>query len=173
MTTLRIVASLAALTTVSSIISGAEPMRVRPTPVDPVVQTMTRMRVFSTLLADHQRVRGTYPLADGRLHPLRDALGTGLNGAGPYEAVDAWGRPIWYRASDASSLGYGALHQLISYGADGEPDEDYAGEPLHSGRFQPILDALEPSNDLVLIGVPTRTGLSDSSRIGVVELGDG
>jgi hypothetical protein len=106
---------------------------------------MTRMRIFSTVLADYQRVAGTYPLADGRLHPLRDALGPGLHDAVPDQAVDAWGHLIWYRAN-------GQLHQLISYGADGRRDKDHAGEPLYSSRSQPIVDAPEPTNDLVLIG---------------------
>jgi hypothetical protein len=101
------------------------------------------MRVASTLLVDERRNAGIYPLADSRLHSLRDGLGPRFGEPSPNELRDAWGHPIWYRSN-------GEVHQLISYGADGQSDENYPAQRLNSGRFQVIVDAADPSNDLVL-----------------------
>ena len=112
-------------------------------PIDPVALTMTRMRVASSLLVDARRNAGTYPFADSKLHSLGDVLEPRFGEPSPNDLRDAWGHPIWYRSN-------GEVHQLISYGADGQPDENYPAQRLNSGRFQAITDAADPSNDLVL-----------------------
>jgi hypothetical protein len=112
---------------------------------DFVVLAMREMRVVSSLLEDQRRVQGTYPAADGEFHPLREVLTPGVGGRAPLTVNDVWGHPIWYRANSDT-------HQLISYGPDGIPDEDYAQQRLHSGRYAPIVEPPVPTGDLVLIG---------------------
>jgi hypothetical protein len=143
MTQRNLISCLLALGVVSCLASGEERSQPSSARVDPVAQTMTKMRVASTLLVDERRKSGTYPLADGMLHPLRDVFASSPAAAGPNEAIDAWGHTIWYRANQE-------VHQLISYGADGQADEDYAAVRLYSGRFQMVVDAPDPRNDLVM-----------------------
>ncbi len=143
MTRLRLITCLLILITASLLASGGEPLQLSSTPVDLVAQTMTRMRLASTLLVDERRSAGIYPLADSRLHSLRDVFGPRFGEPSPNELRDAWENPIWYRSN-------GEVHQLISYGADGQPDENYAAQRLYSGRFQVIVDAPDPRNDLVM-----------------------
>jgi len=140
----RIAAVLISLATTTSFASGETPRAISAVPDDPVAQTMTRMRILSTLLIDQQRRDGGFPLADGRLHRAQDALGSepGVRAARPVR--DGWGHPIWYRA-------IGGAHQLISYGADGIPDQTYENQNLYLGRFRPIIEAPDPRSDLVLI----------------------
>jgi hypothetical protein len=140
----RIAAFLISLATTTSFASGHTPSVTSAAPDDPVAQTMTTMRVLSTLLVDQQRRNGGFPLADGKLHRVQDALGPepGVRAAKPFR--DGWGDPLWYRA-------IGAAHQLISYGADGSPDQSYEILNLYLGRFRPVVDAPDPRNDLVLI----------------------
>jgi type II secretion system (T2SS) protein G len=109
---------------------------------DPVQETMTKMRLFSTLLEEHRREDGTYPMADEKLHSLREVLAQDLTGRDRLDAFDAWNHPIWYRANHD-------FQELISYGSDGTPDQDYEASRLTSGRFARILDARDPSSDLV------------------------
>lgn len=143
MTRVRLITCLLILVPASWLALGGGPLQLVSAPVDPVALTMSRMRVASTLLLDELRTTGTYPLADGKLYPLRNALGQGLGEPSPNEFRDAWGHSILYRATRE-------VHQLISYGADGRADEDYAAQHLYSGRFQAIVDAPDAGNDLVL-----------------------
>ena len=43
------------------------------------------------------------------------------------------------------------LCRVNSYGADGSADLNYDNQILYAGRYQPIVDAPDPRNDLVLI----------------------
>ena len=97
----------------------------------------------STLLEDERRTAGSYPLADGILHPLREVFASGPGKPGPDDALDAWGRTLWYRANPY-------VQELISYGADGKADSEYGAERLYSGRHQEIVDSPDPRNDLVM-----------------------
>ncbi len=105
---------------------------------------MREMRIVSTILEDQRRIMGTYPAADGRFHRLRDVLEPGAAGRGSLTFKDVWGHPIWYRAN-------AEIHQLISYGSDGVPDENYAAQRLHAWPHAPIVESPVPG-DLVLLG---------------------
>ena len=140
----RIATILISLATATSFASG-EPLRaISSVTSDPVAHTMTTMRMVSTLLVDQQRREGGYPLADGRLHRVQDVVGSQPSTQAAKLARDGWGHPLWYRAGRA-------VHELISYGADGSADLNYDNQILYAGRYQPIVDAPDPRNDLVLI----------------------
>ena len=111
---------------------------------DPVTLTMTTMRMLSAVLVDHQRREGEFPLADGKLHRVQDALDPRPGTPIAKLTRDGWNRPMWYRAG----LG---MHALISFGADGRADQDYENYNLYPGRYQPVVDASDPRSDLVLV----------------------
>lgn len=140
----RIAALLIVLATTTSLVVGEPPRAMAAVPDDPVAQTMKAMRVLSTLLIDEQRQGGGFPLADGQLHRVKDALGSENCARAARPCRDGWGHPIWYRA-------IGAAHQLISYGADGTADQVYENLNLYNGRFRTVVDTPDPRNDLVLI----------------------
>jgi hypothetical protein len=139
----RIITFLVFLASLSRLTFGGESPQPFLASLDRVAQTMTRMRLASTLLEDERRMTGSYPLADGILHPLRDVFGPSHGTPGPNEALDAWGQTLWFRAD-------GAVQELISYGADGRADKDYEAERLYSGKHQAIVDSSDPRNDLVM-----------------------
>jgi len=128
----------------TSFAPGEPPRTIAFTTSDPVAQTMTTMRMVSTLLVDQQRREGGYPLADGGLHRVQDVLGPQPGTQTAKLTRDGWGHPLWYRAGLAT-------HELISYGADGSADLNYDHQGLYAGRYQRIVDAPDPRNDLVLI----------------------
>lgn len=111
---------------------------------DPTTQTMTAMRLLSTFLVDQRRRDGEFRLADGKLHPAGDVLGPQLAVQAPILTLDGWGHPLWYRAGRA-------VHEVISYGADGRADQNYDSQKLYAGRYQPIVDTPDARNDLILI----------------------
>jgi hypothetical protein len=113
-------------------------------PADPVGSTMTAMRLASTLLEDVNRRTGAFPLADARVHLVREALAAAGRPEPAGVGLDAWGHPLWYRA-------YRTVHEVISYGADGTGDVDYITEGLYPGQYRPIVDASDPRSDLVLV----------------------
>ena len=143
MTRRGLITCLLFLSSMSWLTFGGAPRQPFSASIDPVAETMTRMRVASTLLVDERRMTGTYPLADGKLYPLRDIFASSPGAPRPNDALDAWGHTLWYRADRW-------VHQLISYGVDGKADQDYEAERLYSGQFQVIVDAPDPRNDLVL-----------------------
>ena len=106
---------------------------------------MREMRVISAVLEDQRRMLGTYPAADGEIHRLRDVLEPDAAGRGGLRVKDVWGHPIWYRANDHT-------HQLISYGSDGKPDEDYVGHGLYNARYLSVVESHPPTGDLILMG---------------------
>ncbi|HKY31012.1 MAG TPA: type II secretion system protein GspG [Candidatus Polarisedimenticolia bacterium] len=116
-----------------------------PPKKDLVALTMREMRIVSSFLEGQRRELGTYPAADGMLHPLREVLTFGVAGRAPLSTKDFWGHPVWYRANSET-------HQLISYGSDGVPDEDYAQQRLYPSRYLHIVESPGPTGDLVLIG---------------------
>ncbi|MBZ5638568.1 MAG: type II secretion system protein GspG [Acidobacteriia bacterium] len=137
-------AALVILVTSTAYSSSGAPAPVSSITVDPVAQTMGTMRIVSTLLVDQQRREGVFPLADSRFHRVQDALGPQPGIQAAKLARDGWGHPLWYRAVRGT-------HQLISYGADGSADQNYDDQNLYAARFQPVVDAPDPRNDLVLI----------------------
>ncbi len=141
----RLVEPLVLLVTVFLGAASAAECSEAPTKLDSVTLAMREMRVISTLLDDQRRIQGTYPRADGTLHPLREVLTPGVAWRAPVTVNDFWGHPIWYRAN-------GETYQLISYGSDGIPDEDYAQQGLYSGRHAPIVESPASTGDLVLSG---------------------
>src|SRR5262245_24227536 len=154
----RIVTFLVFLASLFGFTFGGESPQSFSASVDRVAQTMTRMRLASTLLDDERRMTGSYPLADGIRHPLRDVFGSSRGTPGPSEALDAWGQTLWYRA-------YAGVQELISYGSDGRADKDYGAERLYSGKHQAIVDTPDPRNDLVMKnGRFVRRPFGDRSR---------
>jgi len=111
---------------------------------DPAL-AMREMRILSMILEDQRRLLGVYPAADGEFHRLRDVLEPGAAGRVTLIFKDVWGHPIWYRAN-------AEVHQLVSYGSDGIPDEDYAAQRLHAWPHAPIVESPTSGGDLVLLG---------------------
>jgi hypothetical protein len=136
--------ALLIVATTTTFASGASAKPVSSAQADPVALTMTTMRILSTVLVDDQRRDGDFPFADGKLHRVQDALDPQSGTPIAKLTRDGWNHPMWYRA------GHG-VHELISFGADGRADQDYENQNLYSGRYQPILDAPDPRNDLVLV----------------------
>ena len=112
---------------------------------DPAALTMREMRIVSAILEDQRRMLGTYPAADGEFHRLLDVLEPDAAGRGGLRVKDVWGHPVWYRANDHT-------HQLISYGSDGIPDQDYARQGLYVARHLTVVESHPPRGDLVLMG---------------------
>jgi hypothetical protein len=105
---------------------------------------MSKMRFAGTLLANQQRQHGGFPLADGKLHLVAEALVSDPLGMQYATWLDGWGRPLRYRAD-------GGTYEVVSYGSDGIADVDYSYGPLHPGGLAPIVDAPNAATDLVLV----------------------
>jgi len=144
MTVHSVTASLMILATTTALSSDAMQKPIPQASADPVTQTMTAMRLLSTFVVDQRRREGGFRLADGKLHAAREVLGPQLAVQSPNLTLDGWGHPLWYRAGRG-------VHEVISYGADGRADQNYDNQNLYAGRYQPIIDALDSRNDLVLI----------------------
>jgi type II secretory pathway pseudopilin PulG len=136
----RIAASLVVLVVLGGLGSAAE-QRARE---DNVAETMLTMRTAGTVIDVYRQEFGSYPGADGQLRPLKEAFR-----AEPprYRKIindkDAWGQPLFYRANSRSYV-------LISFGADRAAEQDYEGNPIIPGRTAQIIDAAEPTQDLVM-----------------------
>jgi hypothetical protein len=112
---------------------------------DRVSTSMSNMRLVAFTLDAFRREHGAVPFADGQLRPFTEVLAV-LEPAVAVRsaALDGWGRPILFRANADN-------YQLISFGSDGQPERDYANEPLYSWRHQPIIEASREGADLVLV----------------------
>lgn len=115
-----------------------------PPRLDAVAVSMTKMRLASTLVTETWHRTGAYPLADGDLHLLADAVRGEPLGLNRGAWLDGWGRPLRYRALRG-------VHQVVSYGSDGVADTDYGSSLLYAGRWWQVTDAAEAGADLVLV----------------------
>jgi hypothetical protein len=128
----------------SAVVAATDPAVAPAVPtVDPVVETMTRMRLWSAFLTDVHRARATYPLDDLQIHPLSEALRAVGRPPQGIATSDAWGNELRYRAGNHT-------HQILSVGSDGRFDREPTLYPLVASALLRIEDAATPAADLVL-----------------------
>jgi len=102
------------------------------------------MRILGTVIESYQQEFGTFPASEQPLRPLSDVLQTA---PARYERQrpprDPWGRPYLYRSNQWS-------YQVVSFGADGEPDHDYGASLVGVGALLDVTDSNDANGDLVL-----------------------
>jgi hypothetical protein len=113
----------------------------QPAPLDPASRTMLNMRLSAAVLATFEEQGGRFPEPFPRLvglERLAPALGSELRRE--FAPRDGWGQPLRMLLADPE------IYLLISFGADGRPDLDYAELFASGGRRGGNADAPDPSS---------------------------
>jgi hypothetical protein len=153
-------------------ISGAP---AQPPPLEPASRTMLNMRLSGAVLATFQEQGGRFPEPFPRLVSLeRLAPSLGSEFRRELAPRDGWAQPLSVLIADPET------YWLISFGADGRPDLDYAdllGSGGRRGRDAETPDPSSPDRDFVFSrgdflqrpeppASPTKRAMADLRSIG-------